>query len=103
MYAIIETGGRQFWVVPGETLQIEKLEAQKGQELTFDALWAVQEGKDGGEPVVSRKAKVVVEVVGGRRGPKIVVFKRRQKKAYKKMQGHRQNLTDILVKTISFN
>ena len=103
MYAIIETGGRQFWVVPGEKITVEKLEAPKGQELTFDALWAVQEGKDGGEPVASRKAKVVAEVVGAASGPKIVVFKRRQKKAYKKMQGHRQHLTDILIKAISFN
>lgn len=103
MYAIIETGGRQFWVVPGETIQVEKLEAEKGQELTFDALWAVAEGKDGAEPVASRKAKVVAEVIGARKGPKLIVFKRRQKKAYKKMQGHRQNLTDLRIKTISFN
>ena len=103
MYAIIETGGRQFWVVQGDKIQVERLEVQKGQELTFDALWAVQDGKDGCDPVASRKAKVVAEVLGARRGPKILVFKKRTKKAYKKLQGHRQNLTDILIKAISFN
>ena len=103
MYAIIETGGKQFWVTPGETIRVEKLKAEKGQELTFQALWAVGDAKEGQEAKVSREAKVVAEVARQDRGPKLLVFKRRAKKAYKKIAGHRQDLTDITIKSISFN
>ena len=103
MYAIIETGGKQFWVTPGETIRVEKLDAEAGQELTFKALWAVGDAKEGQEPQTSREAKVVAEVAGEAKGPKILVFKRRQKKAYKKMRGHRQQLVDLTIKSISFN
>ena len=101
MYAIIETGGKQYWFEPGETIRVEKLEAEKGQELTLPALWAVDDSKEGAEP--SRKAKVKAEVVKQTRGPKIIVFTKKTKKAYKRMQGHRQWVTDIKIKEISFN
>lgn len=103
MYAIIETGGRQFWVVPGETIKVEKLEAEKGAKLTFPALWAVADAKEGAEPAYSRTAQVTATVVKQGRGPKIIVFKKRSKKAYKKTKGHRQWLTDIKIESISFN
>lgn len=103
MYAIIETGGRQFWVEPGETIRVEKLEAELGKALTFKALWAVGETPAGKEPEVSRNAQVTAEVVKQYRGAKILVFKRRTKKAYKKLQGHRQYYTDIKIKAISIN
>ena|ERR1700733_8885914 len=103
MYAIIETGGKQFWVTPGETIRVEKLKAEAGQELTFKALWAVSDAKEGKEPTVSREAKVVAEVARQDRGPRIIVFKKRSKKAYKRTQGHRQHLTDITIKSISIN
>src|SRR5262249_3211138 len=103
MYAIIETGGKQYWVIPGEVLQIERIEAKNGQEVTFNALWAVADAKNGGEPETSQKAKVVAEILGERRGPRIIVFKKRTKKAYKKRRGHRQDLVDIRIKAISFN
>ena len=103
MYAIIEACGKQYWVTPGETIRVDRLEAETGKELTFDALWAVGDAQEGQEPAVSRKAKVTAQVVGQGRGPKIVVFKRRQKKAYKKTRGHRQDLTDLQIKTISLN
>lgn len=103
MYAIIETGSRQYWVTPGETLRVDKLEAQKGKEITFNALWAVGDAKEGQEPQISRKASVVAEVLTESKGPKILVFKKRTKKAYKKMLGHRQHMTDIKIKSISLN
>jgi len=103
MYAIIETGGRQFWVAPGETIRVEKLELEAGKELTFKALWAAGDAAEGKEPVVSRAAEVTAEVVKQTRGPKIIVFKRRSKKAYRKTKGHRQNYTDLRIKTISIN
>ncbi|MBI4376107.1 MAG: 50S ribosomal protein L21 [Elusimicrobia bacterium] len=103
MYAIIETGGRQFWVTPGETILVEKLKAEHGQELTLNALWAVKDAAEGQEPQSSRKATVVAQVLTQTRGPKILVFRKKPKKAYKRMQGHRQALTQLLIKSISFN
>lgn len=103
MYAIIETGGKQFWVSPGETIRVEKLETENGKELTFNALWAVGDAQQGQEPAVSRSAKVVAEVVTQTKGPKIIVFTKRTKKAYKRMQGHRQKLTELRIKSIALN
>jgi large subunit ribosomal protein L21 len=103
MYAIIETGGKQLWVVPGETVKVEKLEADPGAKLEFKALWAVGDPKEGQEPAYSRSAKVTATVVKQGRGPKIIVFKKRTKKAYKKTKGHRQWLTAIKIESISLN
>ncbi|MCR4294863.1 MAG: 50S ribosomal protein L21 [Elusimicrobia bacterium] len=103
MYAIIETGGKQLWVIPGETVKVEKLEAKEGETLTFDALWAVGDAPEGQEPKSTRSAKVTATVVKQGRGPKIIVFKKRTKKAYKKTQGHRQWLTSIKIESISLN
>ncbi len=100
MYAIIETGGKQLWVIPGETVKVEKLEAKEGDTVTFDALWAVGEGQ---EPKSVRGGKVTATVVKQGRGVKIIVFKKRTKKAYKKTQGHRQWLTSIKIENISLN
>ena len=101
MYAIIETGGRQYWVEPGTTLRVETLKHEPGKEFSLDALWAVGDAVEGTEPAISRSGKVVAEVVKNLRGPRLIVFKRRTKKAYKKMHGHRQNLTEIRIKTIA--
>ena len=103
MYAIIETGGKQLWVIPGETVKVEKLEVKEGETLTFNALWAVGDAQEGQEPAYSRAAKVAATVVRQDRGPKIIVFKKRTKKAYKKTQGHRQWLTSIKIESISLN
>jgi len=103
MYAIIETGGKQFWVIPGETIRVEKLEAKTGEELTLNALWAAGDAKEGQEAPTSQKAKVKVEVLRQTRDGKILVFQRKPKKAYKTMQGHRQWVTDIRIKEISLN
>lgn len=103
MYAIIETGGKQFWVVPGETIQVEKLEVKEGAELTLNALWAAGDSTAGADTATLPKAKVTVQVVRHMRGPKIIVFKKRVKKAYQSWQGHRQDLTEIRIKDISLN
>lgn len=103
MYAIIETGSKQLWVVPGETVKVEKLEVEPGAKLEFKALWAVGDAKEGAEPAYSRTAKVTATVVKQDRGTKIIVFKKRTKKAYKKVKGHRQWLTFIKIENISLN
>ena len=104
MYAIIETGGKQFWVTPGETIQVEKLDVKEGEVLNWKALWAAGESpasiaETSGLPA----AQVTVEVLRHLRAPKIIVFKKRTKKAYQKTQGHRQDLTEIRIKGISLN
>lgn len=94
-YAIIETGGKQYWVSPGDTLRVETLGGEPGAELVLPALWAVKEG-EGGEA----KAAVTAEVVRHGRSPKIIVFKKRPKSHYRRRAGHRQGFTEIRIKAI---
>ncbi|MFA6030301.1 MAG: 50S ribosomal protein L21 [Elusimicrobiota bacterium] len=104
MYAIIETGGKQYWVVPGDTLRVEKLEAKEGTELVLKALWAASEGQEAGKPAPAKQsAQVKVEILRQVKGPKIIVFKKRPKKNYVRRMGHRQALTEIRVKDIVIN
>ena len=98
MYAIIETGGRQYWVQPGETLQVNKLTAEKGATIELKTLWGAEEEKKS-----SQKVTVTAEVVRQTRGQKIVVFKKRPKSRYSRKAGHRQDLTEIRIKDISLN
>ena len=100
MYAIIEAGAKQYWVVPGETLRIEKIESKKGDKLTFKALWAADEEKAGSS---SQKGKVTAEVLGEVKGVKLIIFKKRPKSNYRRKAGHRQKYTEIRVTKISLN
>jgi large subunit ribosomal protein L21 len=91
MYAVIETGGKQYKVAPGDFLKVEKLEAQTGDQIELDQVLAVS-GDDGlsiGEPKLDG-AKVKATVLRTAKGKKIVVFKKKRRKGYKKKQGHRQ-------------
>ena len=103
-YAIIETGGKQYRVEQGTRIQVESLPSEKGAEITLEKvlLLATEAGIQVGKPTVSG-AKVTAQVVAQDRHPKIIVFKKRSKKTYKKTQGHRQNFTELLVKSISAN
>ncbi len=101
MYAVIETGGKQYKVEPGEVIRVEKLDLASGSEVKWKALWA-SKGEDApiaGIPV----AMVTAEVLAQKRASKILVFRKKTKKAYKKMRGHRQSLTEVKIKDISFN
>lgn len=101
-YAIVKTGGKQYRVAEGERLQVDKLEGKAGEEVQLgDVLFARQDEKTlAGRPTING-AKVTAEVVRQMRAPKVIVFKMRQKKVYKKTQGHRQWLTELLIKRIS--
>lgn len=101
MYAIIETGGKQYWVIPGETVQVGKLSAKAGETLELKALWAAEEDEKRGKS--SQKATVTVEVVRQLKGKKVIVFKKKPKSHYRRKQGHRQALTEIRIKKISLN
>lgn len=101
MYAIIETGGKQYRVEEGQTVRVEKLPAEKGEEIVFDRVLLYSDGAEAriGYPYLDGcrvKGKVTVQ----RRGRKIVVFKYKAKKNYRRKQGHRQPFTEVLVSQI---
>ena len=101
MYAIIETGGKQYRVTEGDVLNIEKLEAAEGQTVDFDRVLTVV--KDGevviGKPLIAN-AKVTAEVVALGKGKKILVFKYKAKSNYRRRQGHRQPFTKVRIAKI---
>lgn len=102
MYAIIETGGKQYRVQEGDTLFIEKLDVNAGDSVEFNKVLAVS--KDGslsfGSPVVEG-ATVKASVVENGKGPKVVIFKYKRKKDFRKKQGHRQPYTKVKIESIS--
>ena len=102
MHAIIETGGKQYKVAEGDTLFIEKLPNEAGDTVTFDKVLAVIDGDKitVGTPVVEG-AKVDASVVKNGKGKKILVFKYKSKKGYRKRQGHRQPYTKVTIGAIS--
>ncbi|KAB2952328.1 50S ribosomal protein L21 [Heliorestis acidaminivorans] len=101
MYAIIETGGKQYKVRQGDTLKIEKLEGNPGDIVTIDRVYAV--GTEGdlkiGTPTVEG-ASVQLKVEDHGKGKKIVIFKYKPKKNYRRKQGHRQAYTQVRVEAI---
>ena len=101
MHAIIETGGKQYKVTEGDTLFIEKLEAEAGQAITFDKVMAILDGDKAtfGAPVVEG-ASVAATVVKNGKGKKVRIFKYNPKKGYRKRQGHRQPYTKVQIGAI---
>ena len=101
MHAIIETGGKQYKVTEGDTLFIEKLEAEAGQAITFDKVLAILDGDKAtyGDPVVEG-ASVAATVVKNGKGKKVRIFKYNPKKGYRKRQGHRQPYTKVQIGAI---
>lgn len=101
MYAVIETGGKQYRVKEGDTIKVEKLNAAPGETVEIDKVLVVAKD-DGiliGKPVVEG-AKAVLKVVEHGKGEKILVFKYKPKKNYRKMQGHRQPYSQVVVEKI---
>jgi large subunit ribosomal protein L21 len=101
MYAIIETGGKQYKVQEGDVLFIEKLQAVEGENVTFDrvVLLGKSDGIVAGTPVVEG-ASVSAKVEKHVKGKKIIVFKYKAKKNYRKKQGHRQPYTKVVIEKI---
>ena len=101
MYAIIQTGGKQYRVAEGDTLFIEKIEANEGDVVEFDqVLTVVNEGEVVvGKPVVAG-TKVTAKVEAQGKGKKILVFKYKAKANYRRRQGHRQPFTKVTVEKI---
>lgn len=102
MYAVIETGGKQYKVQEGDVVFVEKLEAEDGAEVTFDKVLSVSsEGSvTFGKPLVAN-ASVAAKVIGQGKGKKIIVFKYKPKKGYRNKTGHRQPYTKVQIEKIS--
>lgn len=101
MYAVIKTGGKQYRVAQGDRLQIEKLVGNPGDEVSFDEVLLVGGDKPKvGAPLV-KGASVKAKILGQERGEKLIVFKFRRRKNYRRKNGHRQPFTRIEVTGIT--
>ena len=102
MFAIIESGGRQVKVTPGSIVEVDRVDAQPGDEVTIDRVLLVE--KDGGDVVAGApfvaNAKVLAVVEGETRGPKIRVFKKKRRKGMRRTKGHRAVFTRVRIKDI---
>ena len=102
MYAIIETGGKQYKVQTGDIIKVEKLNADAGMNYTFDRVLGIGDGETVtfGKPHVPG-ATVSASVIGDGKAKKLVVYKRKAKKGFKRKQGHRQPFTQLKVDAIN--
>lgn len=102
MYAVIETGGKQYRVEEGDILSVEKLGVSEGENVVFDKVLLVsdEDGIKVGEPYLDG-AKVEGEALLNGKGRKIIVFKYKPKKNYRKKQGHRQPFTKVKISKIT--
>ena len=101
-YAIVEASGKQFWLQPNRYYDLDRCHAEVDDVLTIEKVLLLNDGKDLkiGKPYV-KDAKVEIKVLEHRRGPKIIVYKMRPKKKTRRKNGHRQELTRVLVESIS--
>ncbi len=102
MHAVIKTGGKQYRVAPGDTVKVETLDVEVGQQVTLSEVLTVSNGDDVkvGAPFVAGAA-VVATVVAHGRHDKVTIFKMRRRKHYQKHQGHRQNFTELRIESIA--
>ncbi len=102
MYAIIQTGGKQYRVSPGDILRVERLPGERGEAVVLDQVLLVADGEDlkVGQPLVAG-ASVKGEILRQGKGKKILVFKKKRRKNYRRRQGHRQLYTALQVKEIT--
>ena len=102
MYAVFETGGKQFRAELGDTLRVPALKVEEGDTISFDRvlLGSGDKGVSVGDPVVTG-AVVKAEVLRHGKDSKIIVFKRKRRKGYRKKQGHRQGFTEVRISDIA--
>jgi large subunit ribosomal protein L21 len=101
-YAIIKTGGRQYRVAEGDTIDVDLIDVEAGKTATFGEVLMFADGKDltHGDPLISG-AKVTAEVVEQRKDKKVIAFKFRRRKGYHRTVGHRRKLTRVKIKSIN--
>lgn len=102
MYAVIQTGGKQYRVQAGDVIKVEQLSADVGSTFTFEkVLMVAKEGKVECQPAKLAKAKVEAEILAQGRHKKIKIIKFRRRKHHMKQMGHRQNFTEVQIKAIN--
>ena len=100
MYAVIKTGGKQYRVQEGDTVRVEKLDGDIGGQVEFDEILMLGgESPRVGTPIVAG-AKVVAKIIGQDRAKKIIVFKMRRRKNYRRKYGHRQPFTELRIQSV---
>ena len=101
MYAVIQTGGKQYRVAEGDVVRVELLEKEPKENVVFDRVLLVAKDSDitVGQPVV-QGAKVEAEVIRHDRAKKVIIFKKKKTKTYQRTQGHRQGYTEVRIKGI---
>jgi large subunit ribosomal protein L21 len=101
MYAVVRTGGKQYRVSPGDSIDVEKLPAEVGEKVELDEVLLVANGGEAkiGQPLVEG-AKIKATVTRQAKGPKVVVFKYRPSKRYRRKKGHRQHYTRLRIDEI---
>lgn len=104
MFAVVQTGGKQYRVAVGQSIQVEKLPQVKGDAFEFDRVLMVSDGDQvtAGTPLVDG-ARVLATVSRQERGPKILVFRYKSKKRVRVLRGHRQSLTQLFIRDIVVN
>jgi len=102
MYAVIDVGGKQIRVSPEEVVRVPRLEAELGSRVTFDRVYALRKNGDFkiGTPTVEG-ASVVGEVLGHGRDDKVIVYKYKRRKFYRRKKGHRQPYTEVRISNIA--
>jgi large subunit ribosomal protein L21 len=101
MYAVVKTGGKQYKVGKGDVLDVEKLDVEEGKKVDLDVLLLASEAGVVTDAEALSKATVTAKVLEHHKGEKVVVFKFKKRKGYKRTQGHRQNLTRLEVTKVS--
>ena len=104
-YAIVEASGQQFWLQPNRYYDLDRLQAAVDDTVTLENVLLIKDGKNDttvGQPYV-KGASVELKVMDHRRGPKIIVYKMRPKKKTRRKNGHRQELTRVMVQSISID
>jgi len=102
MYAIIETGGKQYKVQAGDIITVEKLGADAGTSFTFDKVLSILDGENSvfGEPTI-KGATVTAQVMGDGKAKKVIVYKYKAKKGFHKKKGHRQPFTQVKIEAVN--
>jgi large subunit ribosomal protein L21 len=103
-YAIVAASGQQFWLQPNRYVDLDRLNAEEGDTVTLDSVLLLKDSKGTtlGQPFV-KGATVELKVMAHRRGPKVIVYKMRPKKKTRRKNGHRQELTRVMVQSIQVN
>jgi len=101
MYAVVKTGGKQYKVAEGDVLNVEKLDVEPGETVDLDVLLLSSDDKVITDPDALKKAKVTAKVIETFKDKKVIIFKFKKRKGYRRKRGHRQQLTRLEIMKVS--